>query len=115
MKKLLLVMITLLFIVNTSIRPKWDKGLLEDEKELVVLRYNMVVSLDGSGNFTTISKAIEVAPLSSSRRIIIKIKWGIYQENMIFPPNNINLVWVGDGNIGIILFSVHICALMVRK
>ncbi|WVZ14411.1 hypothetical protein V8G54_011977 [Vigna mungo] len=115
MKKLLLVLVILLFIVNASIRPKLDQGLLEDEKDLEVLMYNMVVSLDSSRNFTTISKAIEVAPLFSFRRIIIKIKEGIYQENLIFPPNKTNIVWVGDGNIGIISFSVHICALMVRK
>ncbi|WVZ13764.1 hypothetical protein V8G54_011330 [Vigna mungo] len=49
-------------MINASIRPKWDQGLLEDEKDLEVLKYNMVITLDGSDNFTTISKAIEVAP-----------------------------------------------------
>ncbi|XP_014495807.1 pectinesterase-like [Vigna radiata var. radiata] len=97
MKKILLVLVTLLFIVNASIRPKWDQGLLEDEKDLEVLKYNMVVALDGSGNFTTISKAIEAAPVLSSKRIVIKIKGGIYRENLKFPSNKTNLFLVGDG------------------
>ncbi|WVZ22942.1 hypothetical protein V8G54_001486 [Vigna mungo] len=95
MKNSFLVLVTLLLTVNASIPLKWDRGLLGDEKDLKILRYDMVVALDGSGNFTTISKVIEVASVLSSRRIIIKIKGGIYQENLIFPPNRTTLFLVG--------------------
>ncbi|XP_017438457.1 pectinesterase/pectinesterase inhibitor 3 [Vigna angularis] len=64
----------------------------------------MMVALDGSGNFTTISKAIEAAPVLSSRRIIIKIKKGTYKENLIFPGNKTNIFLVGDGR-GITVIS----------
>ncbi|WVZ13772.1 hypothetical protein V8G54_011338 [Vigna mungo] len=97
MKKLFLVLVILFFIVNATIRPKWDKELLENEKNLEVLKYDIVVVLDGSGNFTTISKAIEAAPVLSSRRIVIKVKGGIYQETLEFPSNKTNLFLVGDG------------------
>ncbi|KOM35308.1 hypothetical protein LR48_Vigan02g145800 [Vigna angularis] len=97
MKNLILVLVTLLIIVNATNHPKWSRKLLEDEKDLEILKYDMVVALDGSGNFTTISKAIKAIPVLASRIIIIKIKAGKYQENLNFPANKTNIFLVGDG------------------
>ncbi|BAT98100.1 hypothetical protein VIGAN_09171700 [Vigna angularis var. angularis] len=97
MKNLILILVTLLITVNTTNHPKWSRELLENEKNLEILKYDMVVALDGSGNFTTISKAIEAIPMLASRMIIIKIKAGKYQENLNFPANKTNIFLVGDG------------------
>ncbi|XP_022633835.1 putative pectinesterase/pectinesterase inhibitor 22 [Vigna radiata var. radiata] len=96
MKNSILVLVTLLIIVNVSNSPKWDRELLVDKKDLEVLKYDVVVALDDSGNFTTISKAIAATSVLSSTRIIIKIKADIFQENMIFPSNKTNIFLVGD-------------------
>ncbi|KOM56614.1 hypothetical protein LR48_Vigan10g250600 [Vigna angularis] len=103
-KSSFLILVTLFIIINANIHPKWSQELLKDEKNLEISRYDMMVALDGSGNFTTISKAIEAAPVLSSRRIIIKIKKGTYKENLIFPGNKTNIFLVGDGR-GITVIS----------
>ncbi|KAI3443498.1 hypothetical protein Pfo_000163 [Paulownia fortunei] len=58
----------------------------------------LTVAADGTGNFTTISDAINFAPNNSIDRIIIYIREGVYQENVEIPSWKPNIVLLGDGS-----------------
>ncbi|KAJ0914770.1 putative pectinesterase [Helianthus annuus] len=60
---------------------------------------NLVVAKDGSGDFNTITKAIEASEKKriGIRRFIIYVKAGIYKENIIIKKSMINLMLIGDG------------------
>lgn len=58
---------------------------------------NATVSLDGSGNYTQLNEAIEMAPNGSTKRYVIKINSGIYEENVIVPRKKIRLTLIGSG------------------
>ncbi|WVZ20052.1 hypothetical protein V8G54_007374 [Vigna mungo] len=81
--------------------PKWlssrKQGTFQDREE-----YNpnevLVVSADGSGNFTTITEAINFAPSNSMEKIVIYVKEGIYEENVEIPSYKTNIVMQGDGS-----------------
>lgn len=60
------------------------------------VRPNVVVALDGSGNYRTIKAAIDAAGRrSGSGRFVIHVKRGVYRENLDIKLKNIMLV--GDG------------------
>ncbi|KAI3714459.1 hypothetical protein L6452_21413 [Arctium lappa] len=58
----------------------------------------ITVAADGSGNFTTITDAINFAPNNSVDRIIIYIKQGLYEENVEIPSYKPNIVLLGEGS-----------------
>ncbi|KAF6139830.1 hypothetical protein GIB67_009677 [Kingdonia uniflora] len=58
---------------------------------------NIVVASDGSGLFRTISEAVRMAPTMSKYRFVIKIKRGLYQENVEIPRDKPNIMFVGEG------------------
>ncbi|CAL9023968.1 unnamed protein product [Prunus brigantina] len=60
-------------------------------------KYDLVVAKDGTGNFTTISDAVAVAPNSSATRFVIYIKSGAYFENVEVVRKKTNLMFLGDG------------------
>ncbi|KAD6795248.1 hypothetical protein E3N88_06144 [Mikania micrantha] len=61
--------------------------------------YNMLtVAADGSGNFTTITDAINFAPNNSVDRVIIYVKQGLYEENVEIPFYKPNIVLLGEGS-----------------
>nr|DAD49200.1 TPA_asm: hypothetical protein HUJ06_019137 [Nelumbo nucifera] len=57
----------------------------------------LTVAKDGSGNFTTITDAINFAPNNSYDRTIIYVTQGVYQENVYIPRHKTNIVLLGDG------------------
>lgn len=57
----------------------------------------ITVAGDGSGNFTTISEAIEFAPNNSLDRVIIFVREGFYEENVEIPIYKTNVVLLGEG------------------
>ncbi|KAL8488154.1 hypothetical protein ACS0TY_024442 [Phlomoides rotata] len=61
------------------------------------LRPNVTVASDGSGNYRIIGDAIRMAPNMSKSTYIIKIKAGVYKENVMVPREKINIMLVGDG------------------
>ncbi|WVZ20049.1 hypothetical protein V8G54_007371 [Vigna mungo] len=81
--------------------PKWlssrNQGTFQDMEE-----YNpnevLVVSADGSGNFTTITEAINFAPSNSTDKTLIHVKKGTYEENVEIPSYKTNIVMQGDGS-----------------
>ncbi|PIA43276.1 hypothetical protein AQUCO_02000601v1 [Aquilegia coerulea] len=58
---------------------------------------NVVVAADGSGNYRTVSAAVAAAPEGSSSRYIIRIKAGVYRENVDVTKKKTNIMFVGDG------------------
>lgn len=57
----------------------------------------IVVAKDGSGQFTTITDAINFAPNSSDDWVFIYVKSGVYEENVDIQINKTNIVLLGDG------------------
>ncbi|XP_047964878.1 pectinesterase-like [Salvia hispanica] len=78
--------------------PEWlpagDRRLLQ---ESAAVEANVTVAADGSGDYLTVSEAVADAPLKSSRRYVIRIKAGVYRENVVIPKKKTNLMFVGDG------------------
>ncbi|CAI9773540.1 unnamed protein product [Fraxinus pennsylvanica] len=58
---------------------------------------DVVVAADGSGNYSTVSAAVAAAPEKSSRRYVIRIKAGVYRENVEVPKKKTNIMFLGDG------------------
>ncbi|XP_059654090.1 probable pectinesterase/pectinesterase inhibitor 12 [Cornus florida] len=56
------------------------------------------VATDGSGNFSTVTEAIDFAPNNSYDRTIIYIRQGVYEENVEIPSYKPNIVLLGDGS-----------------
>ncbi|XP_073032193.1 putative pectinesterase/pectinesterase inhibitor 45 [Primulina eburnea] len=59
---------------------------------------NLTVAKDGSGNFTTISAALNAIPQEYTGRYVIYVKEGIYQENVIVTKEMVNVTMYGDGS-----------------
>ncbi|XP_051147665.1 pectinesterase-like [Andrographis paniculata] len=77
--------------------PKWlsagDRRLLQSPS----VTADVTVAADGSGNYRTVSEAVEKAPQNSGRRYVIRIKAGVYRENVEVPKKKTNIMFVGDG------------------
>lgn len=82
----------------TSGYPNWvspgDRKLLQASSP----QADLVVAQDGSGNFKTITAALDAAAKrSGTRRFVIHIKRGIYRENLVIANNLKNIMLIGDG------------------
>ncbi|KAG0498228.1 hypothetical protein HPP92_002919 [Vanilla planifolia] len=79
--------------------PDWvnptDRKLLQTPAKSIQADY--VVAKDGSGTHKTIADAVKAAPEGSSRRIIIYVKAGRYDENIKVARKKTNIMFVGDG------------------
>ncbi|KAL4311957.1 hypothetical protein GQ457_01G053990 [Hibiscus cannabinus] len=60
-------------------------------------KFDLVVSKDGTGNFTNITDAVAAAPNNSDTRFVIYIKGGAYFENVEVERKKTMLMFVGDG------------------
>ncbi|XP_042038571.1 pectinesterase-like [Salvia splendens] len=79
---------------------KWPEWLPAGDRRLLqesAVEANVTVAADGSGDYLTVSEAVADAPLKSSRRYVIRIKAGVYRENVVIPKKKTNLMFVGDG------------------
>ncbi|CAO2188422.1 unnamed protein product [Urochloa humidicola] len=90
--------------------PRWlrgrDRRLLQMPVGPGGLPVDAVVAQDGSGNFTTVSAAVEAAPSESAARYVIYVKKGVYRETVDVKKKKWNLMLVGDG-MGITVISGH--------
>lgn len=77
--------------------PEWlsagDRRLLQSSS----VEPDVVVAADGSGNFRTVAAAVAAAPEKSSKRYVIRIKAGVYRENVEVPKKKTNIMFMGDG------------------
>ncbi|XP_024970487.1 pectinesterase [Cynara cardunculus var. scolymus] len=80
-----------------SVWPEWlstgDRKLLQSG----TVRPNVVVAADGSGDHRTVAAAVAAAPSKSSSRFVIRIKAGVYRENVEVPKAKTNIMFMGDG------------------
>ncbi|KAM1022121.1 hypothetical protein ACFX2J_042926 [Malus domestica] len=78
--------------------PTWvsskDRRLLQSSTNET--KYDLVVARDDTGNFTTISEAVDVAPNSSATGFVIYIRVGAYFENVEVVKKKTNLMFLGD-------------------
>ncbi|XVF48813.1 hypothetical protein PTKIN_Ptkin03bG0218500 [Pterospermum kingtungense] len=85
---------------------EWPEWLSEGDRRLLqatTVTPNVTVAADGSGDFRTVSEAVAAAPERSTSRYIIKIKAGVYRENVDVPRRRTNLMFVGDGRVNTII------------
>ncbi|XP_072996830.1 pectinesterase [Typha latifolia] len=78
---------------------KSGRKLLQDS-DAVMVNDIVVVSQDGSGNYTTIGDAIAAAPNNldgSSGYYLIYVDSGVYQEYVVIPKNKKYLMMIGEG------------------
>ncbi|GKV33080.1 hypothetical protein SLEP1_g41627 [Rubroshorea leprosula] len=81
--------------------PEWvssaDRKLLQAGE--AVPGADLVVAQDGSGNFKTITDALDAATKmrSGSKRFVIHVKKGVYNENIKVKKTLRNIMFVGDG------------------
>uniref|UniRef100_A0A2N9HS35 Pectinesterase inhibitor domain-containing protein n=1 Tax=Fagus sylvatica TaxID=28930 RepID=A0A2N9HS35_FAGSY len=78
--------------------PSWVK--LDDRKLLQSssIAANLVVAQDGSGNYKTITEALNAATKrSGSGRFVIHVKSGVYKKNLIIGSKLTNVMLIGDG------------------
>ncbi|WJX85106.1 pectinesterase [Trifolium repens] len=87
-------------IYDSARNRRHGRKLLQTVDESVTVSEIVVVNQDGSGNFTTINDAINVAPnntVASSGYFLIFVTEGVYQEYISIPKNKKYLMMVGDG------------------
>lgn len=84
-------------VMGEGVWPEWlsagDRRLLQSS----TVTPNVVVAADGSGNYKTVSAAVAAAPEKSSKRYVIRIKAGVYRENVDVSKKKTNLMFIGDG------------------
>ncbi|WOG87289.1 hypothetical protein DCAR_0206512 [Daucus carota subsp. sativus] len=76
------------------------RHLLQDDGDYIVVSDIVVVSQDGTGNFTTINEALTLAPnktLASDGYFVIYVTAGVYEEYVSIPKNNKYVMMIGDG------------------
>ncbi|XP_030530638.2 pectinesterase-like [Rhodamnia argentea] len=79
---------------------RWPEWLSAGDRRLLqstTVTPDVTVAADGSGDYGTVAAAVAAAPEGSTRRYIIKIKAGVYRENVEVPKKKVNLMFVGDG------------------
>ncbi|KAI9080385.1 hypothetical protein K1719_037779 [Acacia pycnantha] len=85
------------------------RKLLQSDQSVVITDI-VVVSQDGSGNFTTINDAINTAPnntASGAGYFLVYITKGVYQEYVSIPKNKKYLMLLGDGINSTIITGDH--------
>ncbi|XP_006828582.2 pectinesterase [Amborella trichopoda] len=55
------------------------------------------VAKDGSGNYSSIMEAVNATPNNGLDRVVIYVKEGVYEENVVIGSHKQNLVMIGDG------------------
>ncbi|KAI9081574.1 hypothetical protein K1719_036460 [Acacia pycnantha] len=80
--------------------PRWFS---RQERKLVTvsaskIKANLVVAKDGSGHFKTVQAAIDAAAKRKYKtRFVIRVKKGVYNENIEVDKTNSDIMLIGDG------------------
>src|SRR3954467_4765774 len=59
-------------------------------------RADIVVSAGGSGDVRTVQEAIDKVPVNNKSRVVIRIKAGIYNEQVRVPADKPYISFIGD-------------------
>jgi len=86
--------------VDDNEYPEWlsakDRKLLQSNSSGQV-KPNAIVAKDGSGQFKTITAALDAYPKANTSRYIIYVKAGIYDEYITVTKKQVNVFMYGDG------------------
>ncbi|KAJ0524262.1 putative pectinesterase [Helianthus annuus] len=78
--------------------PRWlnakDRKLLQAKANIAA---DAVVAADGTGDFTRVMDAVSAVPDYNSRRYVIYVKKGVYQEYVEISKKKTNIMMIGDG------------------
>ncbi|XP_071724924.1 pectinesterase-like [Rutidosis leptorrhynchoides] len=78
--------------------PSWVNGRDRKLLQSTSIKVNVVVAKDGSGNYKTIKAALDAAAKrSGTGRFVIRIKAGVYNENLDIDKKIKNIMLLGDG------------------
>ena len=81
--------------------PTWISKKLDSRTRILdgIYLHSMMLTVasDGTGNFTTITDAINFAPNNSNDQTRIYVKQGVYEENVEIPSYKRNIFMHGDG------------------
>ncbi|XP_014510563.1 pectinesterase/pectinesterase inhibitor PPE8B [Vigna radiata var. radiata] len=77
--------------------PSWIKPRERKLLQSIGVTPDVVVALDGSGNYARIMDAVLAAPDYSMKRFVIYIKKGVYFENVEIKKKKWNIMMIGDG------------------
>ncbi|KAH9305518.1 hypothetical protein KI387_009922 [Taxus chinensis] len=77
--------------------PEWVSAADRRLLQVNVTQADITVAKDKSGNYQTIQEAVDAAPEKSMKRYIIKVKAGIYEENVQISKKKTMLMIIGDG------------------
>ncbi|XP_027334674.1 pectinesterase-like [Abrus precatorius] len=83
--------------------PEWISAADRRLLQAPTVKPDVVVAADGSGNFKTVGEAVAAAPEKSSKRYVIRIKAGVYKENVEVPKKKTNIMFLGDGRTNTII------------
>ncbi|KAI3773254.1 hypothetical protein L1987_47779 [Smallanthus sonchifolius] len=78
----------------------WPEWLSAGDRKLLqsgTVTPDVTVAVDGSGDYMTVGAAVAAAPSKSGTRYVIKIRAGVYRENVNIPSSKTNLMFIGDG------------------
>lgn len=87
-------------IYETATRRNLQQTDDDSGDDQIVVRDIVVVSQDGSGNFSTINEAIAAAPNNSvptDGHFLIYVSAGVYEEYVTIAKNKKYLMMIGDG------------------
>ncbi|XP_074328234.1 putative pectinesterase/pectinesterase inhibitor 41 [Apium graveolens] len=76
------------------------RHLLQDDNDYIIVSNIVIVSQDGTGDFTTINDALTLAPnktIASDGYFVIYVIIGVYEEYVSIPNNNKYIMMIGDG------------------
>jgi pectinesterase len=57
---------------------------------------DMVIAVDGSGDYLTVQEGINAVPDNNPERTVLFIKNGTYREKIIIPSSKVNLTMIGE-------------------
>lgn len=66
--------------------------LLAGTKVLAQQHVDITVAMDGSGDYKTVTEAIENLPMYTYERVVIFIKNGVYEEKIRIERDNLNQI-----------------------
>ncbi|XP_017239682.1 pectinesterase [Daucus carota subsp. sativus] len=86
---------------STNFEKLGGRKLLQDGGgDYIVVSNIVIVSQDGTGDFSTINEALSMAPnktLASAGYFVIYVTAGVYEEYVSIPKNNKYVMMIGDG------------------